>query len=75
MYLMAPFLQVLSELFDGSSASPTSSSSEPSDTAFVGKESPLLALSTVCNTLAFGAEAGEELDEIRRGSLTIKVCM
>lgn len=41
----------------------------------MGKESPLFALSAVCSTLAFGAEVGEELDEIRKGSLAIKVCI
>lgn len=43
------------------------------DTALVGKEGPLLALSSVCSTLAFGAETEEELDEISGGSLAIKV--
>ncbi len=68
------FLQVLSELFEGSSSSPTSSTSATTaNAALAGKESPLLALSGVCSTLAFGAETGEELNEISRGSLTVKV--
>jgi len=67
-------LQVLSELLDGSPSLPADSTpATTADTALDGKESPLRALSDVCSTLAFGAETGEELDEISRGSLTIKV--
>lgn len=64
----APFLQVMSELFERPSM-PTA------DAALVGKENLLFALSAVCSTLAFGAEPGEALDDIRRGSLAIKVCI
>lgn len=73
--MAAPFSQVMSELFERPSASSTSSTSSTADTALVGKENPLLALSAVCSALAFGAEPGEDLDEIRRGSLVIKVRM
>lgn len=65
----------MSELFDGPSASSFASSSATTDTALVGKESRLDLLADVCNTLAFAAEPGEELDEISRGSLTVQVCL
>lgn len=69
-----PYWQVLSELFDGPSASHTASSSASADTALIGKESRLHLLADVCNTLAYAAESGEELGEIRTGSLAIQVC-
>jgi len=70
-----PFSQVMSELFERPSPSSTSSTYSTAETALDGKESPLSALSAVCSTLAFGFEAGEEVDEISRGSLAIKVSM
>lgn len=71
---VAPYWQIMSELFDGPPSSPTASSSATGETALVGKESSLHLLADLCNIFAFAAESGEELEEISRGSLAIQVC-
>lgn len=75
--LYAPSLQIVSVLFDGASASPTHSSSstmDPISTTLVEKGSYVSVLADVGHAMAFEAEAGEELDQISVGSLTVQVC-
>eukprot|EP00752_Nemacystus_decipiens_P006064 g5472.t1 len=68
-------VSVVSVLFDGASASPTHSSSSaigPSSPTLVDKGSYVSVLADVGHALAFEAEVGEELHQIRGGSLAIQ---
>lgn len=69
-YRFVPHSQVTSTLFDGLSASPTTSDE---GAVFAENRDQLALLADVGNALAFGSEAEEELGETSAGSLVLQV--
>lgn len=64
-------MQTVSVLLNVSDSSPSAAGA--GDTLFTGKEEYVTLLGTLGRSVALGAEAGEDLDEINAGSFDLKV--